>query len=108
MGLLLLASGCAARGKPDDVTAAKPSGVCAGIENRPESTGLPQVSPAALETHVRVLADDWTAITVDGSLSAQFEHTILVTETGAEILTVRPGVLSNSERYPEFATNLQE
>jgi methionyl aminopeptidase len=57
---------------------------------------------------VRVLADDWTAVTVDGSLSAQFEHTILVTETGAEILTVRPGVLSNSERYPEFATNLQE
>jgi methionyl aminopeptidase len=56
---------------------------------------------------VRVLADDWTAVTVDGSLSAQFEHTILVTETGAEILTARPGVLSNSERYPDFATTLQ-
>lgn len=31
--------------------------------------------------------DDWTVVTEDGSLSAQFEHTILVTEDGAEILT---------------------
>lgn len=31
--------------------------------------------------------DEWTAFTVDGSLSAQFEHTLLVTETGCEILT---------------------
>jgi methionyl aminopeptidase len=35
----------------------------------------------------RVWDDDWTAVTADGSLSAQFEHTILVTETGVEILT---------------------
>lgn len=34
-----------------------------------------------------VLGDGWTAVTADGSLSAQFEHTILVTETGHEILT---------------------
>ena len=35
-----------------------------------------------------VLADDeWTWITADGSLAAQFEHTVLVTENGAEILT---------------------
>ena len=34
-----------------------------------------------------VLEDDWTAVTVDGSLSSQWEHTILVTETGYEILT---------------------
>ncbi|ETW04877.1 methionine aminopeptidase, type I [Aphanomyces invadans] len=33
--------------------------------------------------------DDWTAVTVDGTRSAQFEHTILVTETGYEILTAR-------------------
>lgn len=32
-------------------------------------------------------ADGWTVTTADGSLSAQFEHTILVTETGSEILT---------------------
>ena len=34
--------------------------------------------------------DNWTARTVDGRLSAQFEHTILVTETGHEILTAAP------------------
>ena len=32
--------------------------------------------------------DDWTVLTADGSLTAQFEHTLLVTETGAEILTL--------------------
>ena len=35
----------------------------------------------------RVLEDDWTAVTVDGRLSAQWEHTITVTEDGVEILT---------------------
>ncbi len=34
-----------------------------------------------------VLSDGWTAITQDGKLSAQFEHTVAVTETGVEILT---------------------
>jgi len=37
----------------------------------------------------RTLADRWTAVTVDNALSAQFEHTVLVTETGYEILTDR-------------------
>lgn len=36
---------------------------------------------------LRVLDDNWTAVTVDGSLSAQFEQTVLVTETGYESLT---------------------
>jgi methionyl aminopeptidase len=31
--------------------------------------------------------DDWTAVTIDGKRSAQFEHTLLITETGVEILT---------------------
>jgi len=35
--------------------------------------------------------------TADGSLSAQFEHTILVTRDGCEILTARPHALRNSE-----------
>lgn len=35
------------------------------------------------------LSDDWTAVTQDGKLSAQWEHTVLVTETGYEILTLR-------------------
>ncbi len=38
---------------------------------------------------VKVLADGWTAVTRDHSLSAQWEHTILVTETGYEVLTLR-------------------
>jgi methionyl aminopeptidase len=36
---------------------------------------------------VRVLDDDWTVVTADGKLSAQFEHTVLVTADGAEVLT---------------------
>jgi methionyl aminopeptidase len=34
--------------------------------------------------------DGWTVVTADGSLSAQFEHTVLVTATGCEVLTVLP------------------
>ena len=33
--------------------------------------------------------DDWTSVTVDGSRTAQFEHTLLVTEVGVEVLTAR-------------------
>ncbi len=40
--------------------------------------------------HVKVLSDGWTAVTRDRSLSAQFEHTIAVTETGYEIFTLSP------------------
>jgi methionyl aminopeptidase len=39
--------------------------------------------------HTRLLPDDWTVVTKDHSLSAQWEHTILVTDTGYEILTLR-------------------
>lgn len=37
---------------------------------------------------VRTLDDDWTVVTLDGSLSAHYENTILITDTGYEILTV--------------------
>ena len=37
--------------------------------------------------HVRILPDNWTTVTVDGSWSAHFEHTIAVTADGPEILT---------------------
>jgi methionyl aminopeptidase len=40
---------------------------------------------------VRILEDHWTAVTVDGSLAAHFEHTIAVTEHGPEVLTSRTG-----------------
>jgi methionyl aminopeptidase len=39
--------------------------------------------------YTKVLGDRWTVVTVDKKLSAQFEHTVLVTETGHEILTDR-------------------
>lgn len=41
--------------------------------------------------------DKWTVTTVDGSLSAQFEHTVCVTKTGVEVLTKRPKPLRLSE-----------
>jgi methionyl aminopeptidase len=42
-----------------------------------------------LGTHEWNIWDDgWTVVTMDGSWSAQFEHTLLVTEDGAEILTL--------------------
>jgi methionyl aminopeptidase len=39
---------------------------------------------------VKVLSDGWTAVTRDGSLSAHFEHTVVVAATGCEILTLLP------------------
>lgn len=40
---------------------------------------------------IRQLADGWTVVTKDHSLSAQWEHTVLVTETGFDVLTVSAG-----------------
>ncbi|WP_434779825.1 type I methionyl aminopeptidase [Neisseria sp. Ec49-e6-T10] len=40
--------------------------------------------------HLRILSDEWTVVTKDRSLSAQWEHTVLVTETGYDILTISP------------------
>ena len=44
--------------------------------------------------------DGWTVVTKDRSLSAQWEHMILVTETGYEVLTVSAG----SPALPDFIT----
>ena len=41
---------------------------------------------------IRQLADGWTIVTKDHSLSAQWEHTVLVTATGHEVLTLSAGV----------------
>ena len=41
---------------------------------------------------VEVLADKWTAVTKDRKLSAQFEHTVAVTEDGVEVLTLNPAL----------------
>jgi methionyl aminopeptidase len=46
----------------------------------------PMVNEGAYE--VRVLSDGWTVVTADGKRSAHFEHTIALTENGAEILSI--------------------
>jgi methionyl aminopeptidase len=48
--------------------------------------------------NVKILPDDWTVVTKDRSLSAQFEHTLAVTSTGFEIFTVR----NNETIEPDF------
>jgi methionyl aminopeptidase len=40
---------------------------------------------------IRELADGWTIVTKDHSLSAQWEHTVAVTEQGYEVMTLSPG-----------------
>lgn len=51
--------------------------------------------------HVKVLSDGWTAVTRDRQLSAQFEHTIGVTEDGFEVFTYSPAGLD----FPPIAGN---
>jgi methionyl aminopeptidase len=51
--------------------------------------------------HVKLLPDGWTVVTKDHSLSAQWEHTVLVTDTGYEVLTMgklsrEPGLLEGA------------
>jgi len=50
--------------------------------------------------HVKVLSDGWTAVTRDRSLSAQFEHSVGVTQTGVEVFTYSPKGLDK----PPYAT----
>ena len=47
--------------------------------------------------HIRTLADGWTVVTADGSLSAHFEHTVAVTAGGPRVLTVRPATANLTE-----------
>lgn len=49
---------------------------------------------------VKVLNDGWTAVTRDRSLSAQFEHTVAVTETGVEVFTLSPRGLDKPPTRP--------
>ena len=49
---------------------------------------------------VEILADKWTALTADRSLSAQFEHALVVTRSGCEVLTRRSRRLAHSELFP--------
>lgn len=73
-----------------------------GIRLRPGMTFTiePMVNIGGYE--VEVLEDDWTAVTKDGSLSAQFEHTVLVTQDGVEVLTQRQASLVGSELFAGY------
>jgi methionyl aminopeptidase len=66
------------------------TGMCFTIE--------PMINVGGYE--VDILDDGWTVVTRDGSLSAQFEHTLVVTKDGCEVLTARDRPLRNSEVLP--------
>ncbi|MGC8521946.1 MAG: type I methionyl aminopeptidase [Steroidobacteraceae bacterium] len=59
-----------------------------GLTLEPGMTFTIEPMVNAGKRHVRLLPDGWTVITKDHSLSAQWEHTILVTDTGHEVLTL--------------------
>jgi methionyl aminopeptidase len=51
---------------------------------------------ASGETRHKMWDDDWTAVTADGSRTAQYEHTMVVTKDGVEVLTGGAGAVSPS------------
>src|SRR5437660_902035 len=59
-----------------------------GLELKPGMTFTVEPMVNAGKRHVRLLPDGWTVITKDHSLSAQWEHTVLVTDAGYEVLTL--------------------
>jgi methionyl aminopeptidase len=69
------------------------AGMCFTIE--------PMINVGGYE--VDILDDGWTVVTRDGSLSAQFEHTLVVTKEGCEVLTARDRPLRSSEIFPGSA-----
>jgi methionyl aminopeptidase len=62
-----------------------------GLELVPGMTFTVEPMINAGRKEVRLLPDNWTVVTHDHSLSAQWEHTVLVTDNGHEILTLVPG-----------------
>jgi methionyl aminopeptidase len=64
-----------------------------GIEMRPGMIFTIEPMINLGRPHVKVLADGWTAVTRDRSLSAQYEHTVGVTPTGCEVFTLSPAGL---------------
>ena len=61
-----------------------------GLELEPGMTFTVEPMINAGKRHVKLLPDNWTVVTKDRSLSAQWEHTLLVTGNGVEVLTRRP------------------
>ncbi len=59
-----------------------------GLELKPGMTMTVEPMINAGKRHVKLLNDGWTVVTKDHSLSAQWEHTVLITDTGYEVLTL--------------------
>ena len=81
----------------------KRAGLFEGLKNRRLKEGMvftiePMINLGTYETELQ--EDDWTVLTADRKLSAQFEHSLAVTRTGAEVLTRRPAVARHSEDLP--------
>jgi len=62
-----------------------------GLALEPGMTFTIEPMVNAGKRQVKLLPDGWTVVTKDHSLSAQWEHTILVTDSGFEVMTLRPG-----------------
>ena len=62
-----------------------------GVELQPGMTFTIEPMINAGKRHVKLLGDNWTVVTKDRGLSAQWEHTVLVTDSGHEVLTARAG-----------------
>ena len=60
-----------------------------GVKLQPGMTFTIEPMINAGRRHIKLLTDEWTVVTRDHRLSAQWEHTILVTSNGFEILTLR-------------------
>jgi methionyl aminopeptidase len=71
---------------PPSITYAGPRGTGLRLREGMAITIEPMINLGGPD--VRQLDDGWTIVTADGSLSAQFEHTVLVTRDGCEILTL--------------------
>jgi methionyl aminopeptidase len=69
-----------------------------GLKLQPGMTFTIEPMINAGKAGIRQLADGWTVVTKDHSLSAQWEHTVLVTEQGHEVLTVSAGAPARPER----------
>ena len=67
-----------------------------GLELRTGMTFTVEPMINAGKADIRQLADGWTIVTKDHSLSAQWEHTVLVTERGHEVLTLSPEALQRT------------
>ena len=61
-----------------------------GLELVPGMTITVEPMVNAGKRDVKLLSDGWTVVTKDHSLSAQWEHTVLVTDLGFEVLTLSP------------------